>query len=180
MRRQTTNFRLWMIPSDERYESQGNLKKTMTLETTSSVAFVRSTVRQLVGDMDAKFTRWDIYRTAMGDWHLKGEQSTQVCEITADGFVEAIEEALQWRALPLVPRPRERLYRENFAAKKNGSKWLMTYLGRDCCVECDTKKEAEAYADCRVALSISETDSWESMYGWSRDKTEGVDFRWAR
>lgn len=152
----------------------------MTTENGHSVAPVQSIVRQLVGDMDVQFTRWDIYRTAMGDWHLKGEQSTQVCEITADGFVEAIQEALQWRALPLVPRPKERLYRENFKAKKNGSKWRMTYLGRDCYVQFDTKREAEAYADRQVALSISETDSWESMYGWSRDKTEGVDFRWAR
>lgn len=152
----------------------------MTTENAPSVAPVESIVRQLVGDMDVKFTRWDIYRTAMGDWHLKGVQATQVCEITADGFVEAMQEALQWRALPLVPRPRERLYRENFQTKKNGSKWRMTYLGRDCYVQCDTKREAEAYADRQVALSISETDSWESMYGWSRDKTEGVDFRWAR
>jgi len=66
----------------------------MSTEKTSATASVQSIVRQLVGDMDAKFTRWDIYRTSLGDWHLKGEQSTQVCEITADGFVEAIHEAL--------------------------------------------------------------------------------------
>lgn len=148
--------------------------------TTKNAPSVQSIVRGLVGDMDVKFTRWDIHRTAMGEWHLKGEQSTQVCELTADGFVEAIQQALEWRALPLVPRPRERLYRENFQAKKNGSKWRMTYLGRDCCVQCDTKRETHDYADRQVALSISEADSWESMYGWSRDKTEGVDFRWAR
>lgn len=137
-------------------------------------------VRKLVGDMDIKFSRWDIYRTAMGDWHLKAEQSTQICELNADGFVEALERALQWRALPLVPRQRERLYRENFKSKKNGGKWRVTYLGRDCYVQFSTKREAESYADRQVELSISETDSWESMYGWSREKTEGVDFRWAR
>lgn len=136
-------------------------------------------VRKLVGDMDAKFARWDIYRTALGEWHLKGEQSAQTCEITADGFVEAIEEALQWRALPLVPRPRERLCREHFKPKKSGSKWRIAYLGRDCCVQCDTKRAVEALADRQVALSISETDRWESEYGWSREKTEGVDFRWS-
>lgn len=145
-----------------------------------SVAHVQSLVRQLVVDMDAKFTRWDVYRTATGDWRLKGEQSAQVCEVTANGFVEAIQQALQWRALPLVPRPRDRLYREGFAAKKHGNKWRMTYLGRDCYVQCNTKKEVESYADRQVALSISAAESWESLYGWSRDKVEGVDFRWDR
>lgn len=152
----------------------------MTSEKTTLVAPVHAIVRRLIGEMDMKFTRWDIWRTAMGEWHVKGEQSTQPFELTADGFTEALELALNWRALPLVPRPHERLYRNGFQSRKNGSKWRVSYLDRDCYIQVDTKREAEAYADRQVALSISETDSWESMYGWSRNKTEGVDYRWAR
>lgn len=141
-------------------------------------------VRQLVGEMDVKFTRWHIYRTAMGDWHLKGEQSTQVCEITADGFVEAIKKALQWRALPLVPRPQERLNRDGFRVTKisgdsRRGKWLVSYLGNDR-GRFFTKKEAEAFADRQTEFSRAAADGWEISYGWARGKSEGVDFRWAR
>ena len=137
-------------------------------------------VRDLVSKMDEKFTRWDIYRTCLGAWKLKAEQATQTCEIESDDFVAAMEEALTWRALPLVPRPPSMLYRELFALKKNGSKWRVTYGGSDCCIQVDTKKEAEAFIDRQVAMSKSECDGWEINYGWSRDKVEGVDFRWAR
>lgn len=137
-------------------------------------------IRELVSQADVKFTRWDVYRTALGEWHFKGEQATQVFEVTTDGFVEAIQQALQWRALPIVPRPKERLYASGFGFAKNGNKWRVTYLSRDCCVQFDTKRDAEAYIERQVKLSQSEIDSWELMYGWSRGKVEGVDFRYAR
>lgn len=137
-------------------------------------------VQQLIEGMDHKFTRWDIYRAALGHWCLRAEQLTQICEINKDNFVEVLQEALEWRALPLVPRPKERLYREHFKPKKDGSKWRMTYLNRDIYISVSTKREAEAFADRQAAQSKVDCDAWESEYSWTRDKVEGVDFRWAR
>lgn len=137
-------------------------------------------VRSLIGEVDIKFTRWDIYRTALGEWHFKGEQSTQVCELSADGFVEALEQALQWRALPLVPRPKELMYHYGFCVVKHGAKWRVKYMEKDCCVQFNAKRDAESWIERQVALSKSAFDSWECMYGWSYGKTEGVDFRYAR
>lgn len=141
---------------------------------------VASEVRDLVSQMNAKFARWDMYQTALRKWRVTGEQSTQLCDISADGIVEALRGALAWRALPLVTRPPQVLCRDGFAARKVGRQWQLTYCGQDQHAHFGSKKEAEAAADRAVAYSVSAADSWETMYGWSRGKTEGVDFRWAR
>lgn len=138
-------------------------------------------VEGIISAMDAKFVRWDIYRAAGGHWVLTAElQNGQTFHETNSGFVMALVAAVDWVPLPLVPRPPVRLSRDGFTPVKSGSKWRLKYHDRDAGVQCGTRREVEAFADRSVATSNFECDIWESTHGWSRDKVEGVDFRYMR
>jgi len=131
--------------------------------------------------MDAKFRKWDVYRSAFGEWILTAEdQGGQVFREANPQFVMALTKALCWVPLPLVPRRPQRLYRAGFVAKKSGSKWRIDYEGRDAGVLCGTKKQVEEYADRAVARSVFDSDIWDATHGWTIGKTEGVDFRYMR
>lgn len=137
------------------------------------------TVDELAAEVTAKFGQWNMWRTAMGQWHISAKQASQDFEATCDGIGEAMRAALQWRALPLVPREKRRLSEELFEPVRSGVKWRLLYDSMDVGARFDRKSDAMEFARRKVEYSIAESESWELMYGWSRNATEGVDFRYA-
>lgn len=136
-------------------------------------------VNKLAEQLDEKFGTWNLWRTAMGEWHISAKQGSQEFTETCPTITDALKGALHWRAIPLVPRERRIMSDELFEVCKNGSKWRLNYDGRDWGVQFDRKRDAEKYIAKRVELSVSEHRNWESMYGWTKNATEGVDFRYA-
>lgn len=152
----------------------------MTTEKTMTVAPVQCVVMQLVGELDDKFTRWDLWRTSDKRWVVKIEQSTQQATFDSADMAKAMANALQWRALPLAPRPQRRMTIERFEPKKNGSYWELYYDSQFMGGGIKTKREAmECAAKCVERSNIG-ADEWEANYSWTETQTEGVDFRWAR
>ena len=134
---------------------------------------------ELIQNLDKKFTRWDIYRTADRAWYFTGEEGGEACEIREWSIVDAFELALSFAPLPVVPRPPKTLQRDVFKPTRSGNKWRLLYLGSDCCVSCDTKKAVETAADIMSGHSITEYRNWHVRHGWTLGKKEGVDFRYS-
>jgi hypothetical protein len=137
-------------------------------------------VMQLVNELDNKFARWDLWRTADKRWVVKVEQATQQETFDSEDMGEAMLNALQWRALPLAPRPQRRMTIEGFEVRKNGSYWALYYDGQFMGGGIKTKREAMKAADKWVERSNMSADEWDANYSWTETQTEGVDFRWAR
>jgi len=137
-------------------------------------------LKELQDQIEAKFQRWNVWRTAGKEWHFEGVQSGVGFSINCGTVSEAFEAALKWVPLPVVPRAPMVLSPDGFRFVKSGSKWRVLYTSRDCGVSVRTKTEAAEFADRARLRSEEAYDKWRQIHGWTDFKTEGVDFRYSQ
>jgi hypothetical protein len=140
----------------------------------------RETLDELFAKLDAKFKKWDVYRTALGEWCFHGEygDGREDFDRNKDSFVEVLVEAFLFVPLPAVPRKPTVLDRNAFTPYRTGSRWRLKYLGEDWGVMTPTKTQAEQAADKFVERSRESHERWMIAYGWTIGKVEGQDFRY--
>ncbi len=125
--------------------------------------------------LDAKYSRWDLWRTALKAWCVKIDGEV----ISGDTIEEALAKAAEFKQLPKIPRCPSVLWREKFAAVKSGSKWNLTYQGNVWFGNIATKKAAESAADGFVERANKAFEDWRASFGRISMGVEGVDFRYA-
>jgi len=142
---------------------------------------MKYSVNELVELVDRKFDGdWNLWRTALGEWHISAKRTEGDFAATKPTIEEALEAAISWEPLPRVPREIPKLYRELFAIVKDGAKWRVEYKSRDLGVLLKRKRDAVDYIERVVEHSSQKAREWQSQYGWTRSATEGVDFEYLR
>ena len=135
-------------------------------------------VCHLTTQLDLRFRRWDLYRAELGHWIVKIGTDT----VSDETLVGAMEKAVIFRPLPVIPRAPDRLSRSLFVARKqSASKWALMYDGSDCGVyNIKSKRLAEQAADKLTEQSHNRRDDWDAQYGaMVANGTEGTDYRYA-
>lgn len=130
--------------------------------------------------MDRRFEWWDLYRTVDGRWIVRVRQNGREESFDNRSLLFALKAAMEWKCLPQVPRRPALLIREEFQPVKNGSKWRLQYERQDWGIQVRTKAEAVGFIDRAMQTNIRAVEAWDEVYGWTRSKTEGVDFEWKR
>lgn len=140
---------------------------------------IHEELKALELQVDAKFSTWTAWPTALKEWHFQGEQEGARFSVTSATISEAFVSAIEWKPLPVVPRCPRQLYQGRFVPKKSGSKWRLEYDGQDCGVLVNTKREAGEAVDKFCQRSNVAVSEWQHLHGWTTSKTEGVDFRYS-
>lgn len=140
----------------------------------------RDTLDVLFALLDVKFSKWDIYRTAMNEWCFRGlcRDGSGDFSFTRESMIDSLIDAIEFIPLPTVPSRPNVYDRKAFQAYKDGYKWRLKYLGQDFGVLTQTKAQAEQAADKISQHSRESHDRWMTAYGWTIDKVEGKDFRY--
>lgn len=150
------------------------------------------TADELVAALDARGEKWGLHRgvgsgagpiwcVTLGQSIDVGGQDPVVRRFSAPTLVGALTAALAaGPPLPVVPRRPLELYRGGFGARKDGSKWSLTFNGQSAgCGNLPTKKSCEATADRWCAIREAEIAEWHAKWDDVARGVEGVDFRWA-
>ncbi len=135
-------------------------------------------VDEMVAALDAKHgPKWDMYRTALGEFVVKLESRKLLSAETLSGAMQA---AIDFTELPVIPRRPEVFHRSEYDTKKDGSKWVITHRRNEVCGNITSKKNAEAFIDNWNAIADQDCENWDNEYGpFISTHTEGVDFVYA-
>jgi hypothetical protein len=138
-----------------------------------------SNVNELAAILDAKYPGWWLWRTAGGDWGLQVKREGQSESFVDSDLVTAMQSAVDWRFLELVPREPNIVYESQFkVVRPNDREWELQHAGRYF-GRFKTKKMAMESIVKMVDWHQRLHDEWLAEFGWSREKIEGVDFRWS-
>lgn len=134
------------------------------------------TVDELAKKIESKFDRFDVWRSALGQWVVKIERWPDSHSITSDSLQNAMEAAEAYQFLPRVPRRQKPIDVDGAKIVKTNGSWLASgYFGS---IRRSTKKEAiEAVHQLKLIVD-QQIEDWDRDYGWTVGKVEGVDFRW--
>ena len=140
----------------------------------------KDTLDVLFAILDVKFSKWDIYRTAMNEWCFRGlcRDGSGDFSFTRESIIESLVEAVEFIPLPIVPRRPRLLGMSGFVPYKSGSKWRLKYLGQDYGISVDRKSDAESFARRQAEASENAIGEWDRKYAWCAGKVEGKDFRY--
>jgi hypothetical protein len=135
------------------------------------------TADELIAALDAKFPKWELWRTADKEWACRAFHGDEVQGATTLSL--ALQCLLEYKPLPRVPRRPTLLSLDLFTARRNGSYWNLFYDGRDWSYRHKTKKEAMQCAEKLCDASSKRCAEWADKYGElvARGK-EGIDYRW--
>ena len=139
-------------------------------------------IQQLIDELDKKAPgQWEIYRAGLGHWMAKIKLGEQRYEASSDLLGAALAEILEWVPLPVVPRRQPVVHADDCTYERGNSskQWEIRWGGKSLGPSFPTKKAAQAYAALCADRSTAAYDEWIQYYGWSIDKVEGVDFRYA-
>ena len=129
--------------------------------------------------LDEKYPRWSLYRTYDGRWGVQVSDQNDTHTIAGDNLAIVLQQAFEWRFLELVPRPPEKALEGDFRViRPNEKEWELQFHEKYYS-RFKTKKEAFESVQKRVAYSKKMIEGWESEFGWSQTKKEGIHFRWS-
>jgi hypothetical protein len=129
--------------------------------------------------LDEKDPRWSLYRTHDQRWGVQIRNERETETFCGEHLATVLQQAFEWKFLELAPRQPEVMTEADFrVVRPNDREWELQFRGRYYS-RFKTKKEAQQSIEKRVAISKREFDGWESQFGWTKEKIEGVDFRWS-
>lgn len=135
------------------------------------------TVDELIAELDARFPKWELWRTADREWACRSAVGDQVQG--AASLELALKSLLYYKPLPRIPRRPTLLMLDRFGVKKEGSKWLLQYDSRFYSRNYRTRTEAWSSARQAVELSSQYCAKWADKYSEIvASGKEGIDFIW--
>jgi hypothetical protein len=137
-----------------------------------------SDVDALVATLDERYGRhnWNLWSASIGGWVVK--LNKEVSSHYGETISEALQAAIDYKPLPVVPRRPIEFLAANAEIYKSASLWRVRYDGRDCCVGARTKRAAWDWCEMAEHANKKATEDWETNHGWTLGKQEGVDFRY--
>lgn len=132
-------------------------------------------IQSQIEELEQKYPGWDMCITRERWFHVYVKAQGLRYAVTQPKLGDALADVLSWVPLPLVPREPQTLCEADFKISKDRSMWhVESDLGYACF---KTKKDAQEWIGKVIPASISSHSAWLVEYGWIRQKTEGVDFR---
>lgn len=137
---------------------------------------------ELIAKLDAKYPRWNLWRTALKQWCVSFprpgmEHEARADTVVSDQTIEGVfSKAIAHRHIPSIPRRPSPMNRSDIKPVRDGSKWALMHNGVTFTHNIKTKREAEQYADGFARRAAEAIDAWEREYGTTAAGVEGVDF----
>jgi hypothetical protein len=144
----------------------------------TAVELVSTVIDELVSQLDSKYEAWDLYRAHDKTWRLSIGEGRAKITFESETITAAMQKALHYISLPLVPRCPIIPNMTYFSVRKSGSYWTLEYQGRDIQYRIDTKKKAMATASLIQENAKVAHKKWEEEHGWTLNKEQGVDFEY--
>lgn len=135
------------------------------------------TVDELIAELDARFPKWELWRTADKEWACRSAVGDPVQG--AASLELALKSLLYYKPLPRIPRRPTLLTLDMFEVKKLDGKWAIECQHRPYFWNIETRKKAMAIADQAVEHSSKRCADWANKYSEIvASGKEGIDFIW--
>lgn len=118
-----------------------------------------------------------IHLTSLCDWYVRVEKDGRRREFISESIEQALQEALDYKWLPLVPKKPERY---EYIVKKGADGQYHCFRNGNWMFKTKTKSEVNEYLAGYISRDEEVIKKWEEEYSWTIGKTEGVDFEHKR
>lgn len=150
----------------------------MSAEETIGIDAADDVIDLLARRIVSRHGGFDVHRSETWNWVVTVWCGRRQQSFRDERLARAMLAAQLWTPLPQVPREPMVYTMSGFVSRKAGNHWRVDYAGRDCCVRLETKKAMMSFAEKCVARSEQHREEWIRDYGWTLERTEGVDFEY--
>lgn len=135
------------------------------------------TARDMTLQLHKSVDNLQIHLTAQCEWYIRIEKDRRIREFQEKTIEEALQKALDYKWLPLVPKKPER-YVYTIQKGSYGQYHIM-YNGY-WVARYKKKSEAEEGLNQLNARQEKDIEEWNRQYAWTLTKQVGVDFEYIR
>lgn len=140
----------------------------------------------LLGQLLKKYgNRLQVWNTSSGTWcvQIKSNHLDRTKNFNEPLLSTSVIAAIDYQWLPVAPRKPKKLFANGFTIRrtvsKTSSSWDAFYLDEFMFQHLGSKKECQTLIDKFIERSFEAYNNWFRDYGWTLDKTEGVDFEFS-